>query len=239
MATLTYLRNFVLARADELLAGVASLDPESDNPLVPVPMLDEELKKAARYLLRKTTRDVALYAVKEGKAHADVTIIAGANGSAIIPLPSDFMRFVSFKLTKWDRAESSYISDTSRTYNKQVHQFLRGSNERPVVALIPYTESYDPGGGSQVPPINQALQVWPYEAPDTIASFAYVPVLLPENMPDEYEDALVWRALQTVLITLKQIEQANLAGERFKEAIDELNFGMRGDHSSDVNHKRK
>ncbi|MBQ9884421.1 MAG: hypothetical protein IJM43_08230 [Bacteroidaceae bacterium] len=58
-------------------------------------------------------------------------------GSGYIILPDDFLRLVSFKMSDWDRAVTTLISETDPEYNMQHSRFagVRGNPQQPVAAI--------------------------------------------------------------------------------------------------------
>jgi len=53
-------------------------------------------------------------------------------------LPTDFMRFLSFKMSDWERAVSTAITIDNPLYalQRQRHKGLRGTAQRPVCAIV-------------------------------------------------------------------------------------------------------
>lgn len=83
-----------------------------------------------------------------------------------IPLPDDYLRFVSFRMSDWLYAVSNYITPDSSFYAMQFSKYkgVRGSVSRPVVAL-----STDEPGGINV------IQFFSSESTSAKATFVYIP----------------------------------------------------------------
>lgn len=59
-------------------------------------------------------------------------------GPGSVPLPSDFLRLVCFKMSDWDRAVYTPIYEDSPLYAAQHSRFggVRGNPQKPVVAIV-------------------------------------------------------------------------------------------------------
>lgn len=59
-----------------------------------------------------------------------------------LTLPEDFMRLIAFKMSDWERPVFDAITPDDPAYAIQLSRFkgLRGSPQRPVVAIVPYPE---------------------------------------------------------------------------------------------------
>jgi len=59
-------------------------------------------------------------------------------GPGSVPLPTDFMRLVCFKMSDWDHPVFVPISETDPLYNVQRSRFagIRGNPQKPVVAIV-------------------------------------------------------------------------------------------------------
>ena len=51
-------------------------------------------------------------------------------------LPDNFIRLVSVKMDRWDRAVQTVITEDSVEYRKQKNKYLRGTPSNPVAALL-------------------------------------------------------------------------------------------------------
>ena len=51
-------------------------------------------------------------------------------------LPDDFMRLITLQMSDWKRPIQTLINEDSAEYHKQTNRFLRGTNEKPVGALV-------------------------------------------------------------------------------------------------------
>lgn len=217
MATLAALKELVLLRVDEFTEEIAGEIPDA-----PVGDVEEELKFAAKSILRKMDRHTALLATTfatDATTGVAVTENSSPQGT-VITLPADFLRFVSVKMDSWEQAVNEFLSDASPRYREQKYTRRRGTVEKPLVFIIPY----DNTGNADI--TNMALEVFPNDA--TLSSLVYVGVKDPEDMPDEFMDALCWEAAGRVLLIMELGEKAKMAFESAKRAIDELNLGIYG-----------
>ena len=80
-----------------------------------------------------------------------------------LPLPADFMRGVTARLSSWKSSPSNIIEETSTEYRMQADPYACGTDERPVVALIHTNKG-------------QELEFYKAKTKeDTLKSFVYIP----------------------------------------------------------------
>lgn len=65
----------------------------------------------------------------------------------IMRLPDDFLRLITLQMSDWGRPIQTLVNEDSAEYRKQTNRYLRGTNTRPIGALvhrsgIPYLELY-------------------------------------------------------------------------------------------------
>ena len=51
-------------------------------------------------------------------------------------LPSDFLRLVTLQMSDWDRPIQTLVNEDSAEYRKQRNRYLRGTNTKPIGALV-------------------------------------------------------------------------------------------------------
>ena len=51
-------------------------------------------------------------------------------------LPSDFLRLVTLQMSDWDRPIQTLVNEDSAEYHKQRNRYLRGTNTKPIGALV-------------------------------------------------------------------------------------------------------
>nr|BDD48092.1 hypothetical protein 8 [Balneolaceae bacterium] len=211
---LDYLVDMVSLRVDEYLE---KLD-DGSRPEAPVGDIEKELSKAARYVVRRVRRPLALFAAKQ---ETNISLIQNSQwDSTIIPLPADYMRFIRVQLDGWKRPVNQYLSDESRAYDQQVLAERRGTARKPKAFLIPY---FDTGATDS----NQALECFPKS--DGLKQLVYIPYIESYDMPEELEDAMIWKAASVVLSIMRLSSQAQDAFTQMEIAVNNLNTGMLGE----------
>lgn len=65
----------------------------------------------------------------------------------LMQLPDNFMRLITLQMSDWERPIQTLVNEDSAEYRKQTNRFLRGTNTKPVGALvhqngIPFLELY-------------------------------------------------------------------------------------------------
>jgi hypothetical protein len=174
-----------------------------------------ELVESARLILRRVPRELVYPAAEDGSGSVSPT---NQGGATVIPVPSDFVRFLRVSLPEWDHPVDEFVPLDSSRYRLQNNPFTSADEAHPIASLAPYFE-----GG-----VSQAVECYPPDAGPTVDSFAYVPETAPEDMPEELVDSLVWEAAGRVLQATRQ-EGAEAASQRAMQAIDGLRTGMMGE----------
>lgn len=131
-----------------------------------------------------------------------------------IPLPDDYLRFVSFRMSDWLYAVSNYITPDSSFYAMQFSKYkgVRGSASRPVVAL-----STDAQGGRKV------IQFFSSESTSAKATFVYIPreddIDGPFEIEDEIYRAVVLKIASLVALTYLNGDMAKALNEMSVEQL--------------------
>jgi len=65
----------------------------------------------------------------------------------LMPLPGDFLRLITLQMSDWERPIQTVVNEDSAEYRKQTNRYLRGTNTKPVGALVhqsgyPFLELY-------------------------------------------------------------------------------------------------
>lgn len=65
----------------------------------------------------------------------------------LMPLPGDFLRLITLQMGDWERPIQTVVNEDSAEYRKQTNRYLRGTNTKPVGALVhrsgyPFLELY-------------------------------------------------------------------------------------------------
>ena len=132
------------------------------------------------------------------------------DGSGTLPLPSDFLRLVSFRMKGWVRAVNSPIRDTDARYAQQYNKTLRGGEVFPVVALCDgdtKLEYYSSSLGKYA----QVMDARYFPIPSDDADF-------PENL----WDITAWKIAEMVLSSMNDVSSAQLASAKVTEHLQAL-----------------
>jgi hypothetical protein len=234
--TREHLIQWVEARIDEVLTSENIIES-------PVNIIDQELDPSAVYILRNARREALFSTVRGDKQHhasnerTDVPtrVIKNDDGSGVIILPTDFLRFVSLQMNDWNRPLTKLISQDDELYKRQFNTYQRGSTSKPVGALVDYTGEYSTdektpvaGQGPNAVQVNQAIEF--FTSPEgVIKTFTYVPRLKAEQMPVDLIDAMVWYAASRTLFILKRFEEAQVADANGVKLLAEIKFGIDGE----------
>lgn len=114
----------------DALAGIGDVDTLA---------LDEIIESKIEDAAKMIELSAPLYLLGTGEYFSDditwedrETAIGGS-----IELPNDFMRLITFKMSDWDYAVTSAISEDDPTYAQQKSRFggIRGNTQKPVVAI--------------------------------------------------------------------------------------------------------
>lgn len=65
----------------------------------------------------------------------------------LMPLPGNFLRLITLQMSDWERPIQTVVNEDSAEYRKQTNRYLRGTNTKPVGALVhqsgyPFLELY-------------------------------------------------------------------------------------------------
>jgi hypothetical protein len=121
-------RDDILAKAFVYLDEVHPSQDEVNASAFPCEQfLDESGKWVAR--------NVPLHSLGVGKELCRDGLKTNADGSGSLPLPSDFIRIIRFKMKDWLRPAGKIIYDDSPLYAQQFNPILRGGISKPVVAI--------------------------------------------------------------------------------------------------------
>lgn len=129
-------------------------------------------------------------------------------------LPEDFMRFVVFQMSDWERAVFYPISVDEPEYKKQSSRFkgIRGTTQRPVCAI-------------SIRPEGRVLEFYSCKSEDATVSRA---VYLPYPQIDKYGaieicqrcyDAVVYTIAALVLTTFGDVEKSSALNELAKSVL--------------------
>ena len=149
------------------------------------------------------------------KSGASTTVMAGANDvGALIVCPADFMRFLRIRLSNWSIALNEVGMANKGKYQQQSMAQLRGSSIRPYAALVPYS-------GSGATASKLAIECYPKAGTGatTIAEFTYIPKLGAAELPEDFDEAIIWYAVSNVFIQMRLPQLSNIAERKWRTAL--------------------
>jgi len=101
-------------------------------------------------------------------------LVDNGDKTGYIPLPPDFLRLHTFKMTDWTRAMTEAISEANPKYNLQRNSVTRGGTIKPVIVLRWLSDAASPALG--------CLQSQTFEATASQTAF----VVTEFSLNDEY-----------------------------------------------------
>lgn len=201
---LNMLKNWVLARMDEITPDGANYDP-------PVSTLQEELKEAAADVLMMARTDLVYPASISPDPMPELTHDEQLQAT-FFEAPEDMIRFLRVKMGGWNRSVDQLLSVSMPDYQQQAIPGLRATASRPKAFLVPKAEG------------KRNIELYP--AGDTIVSMLYVKRLDPVDMPKELRDAMIWKAAERCLVILRNVESARVAANNAAMKMQALNTGV-------------
>lgn len=136
--------------------------------------------------------------------------------SGRIPLPKDFLRLHSFKLTAWQRPVFEAIGVTNPKYKLQHNVVTRGGVVKPVVVIRGF-----PG---KVVSFVGVMTLEYYSAPiggSHLVEYAWcILKATAQEIEDLLVDTLAWQCAGDVYVVQEMPEQAQVAYAKVKEFID-------------------
>lgn len=127
-----YLKQLVKLRVDEYME---TSDAETTIDFN-IGDIEYELSRAPRYVLSLVDRVVGF-----SSAITTTTLPVvqePEKARTIVPLPSNYMRFISLSMLDWNVTVNELLSDTSRAYRDTQYFMRRGTIEQPKAFIIPY-----------------------------------------------------------------------------------------------------
>lgn len=196
-----YLDQLTSARADELM-------PDNAEPLAPYGFIDKELEFGAEFILTRVPRHFVYDAIKDGSGLTMQNL--NENDGGRVPLPSDFLRFIRFRLNGWKHPVDSVYDIDETKYRMQRFEMTRATTIDPIVVLVPYLNT-DPTLS------NKALEVYPFSL--GVDEFMYVPKIQYYDMPTSLYDPMVWYACSRILSSLQQPSASKEAFQNMLQLI--------------------
>jgi hypothetical protein len=214
---------FVAAKIDEILPPGEDVPGDSIIE-APIAFIQRELKESGYHILSQApiiqVKQVLKKAVKHFGTDPDspatnpnVRVIASNTPTAyVIPCPTDFLRFLSIRLSTWKATVTELIPEESEEYLSQQNiKWTRGTELKPKAALISFTDYISAEINSGFKNIGLAIECFSSKTTPTITQFNYVPKVEPTAMPDDLVDAMVWECAGRTLLIMKQPDGAAIA----------------------------
>jgi hypothetical protein len=134
------------------------------------------------------------------------------DGAYIVPCPTDFLRFLDIRLSTWKVTVSQLIREEDPEYRLQkTIKWTRGTELKPKAAIISFSD-YEAGEiNATYPNINKAIECFTSKTAPTLSHFHYVPMVAPDQMPNDLVDAMVWECAGRTLLVMNQPERAAMA----------------------------
>jgi len=173
----------------------------------------DQLVKAMRLILGGAA---PRRAVDESASDGSGQSVKNANSRTEIELPDDFMRFLSVRLSEWQREVYELVDPRSNVVRLQPNSVTARDTYNPIAAKVA-TPSVSSG---------QSLYCWPQDSSPAIDSLVYVPETAPENMPSTLEDAMVLHATGYVLAAEKE-QGAEVAFQLADRLLQQIEKGQR------------
>lgn len=135
-----------------------------------------------------------------------LTSVVYADDKAYIPEPGDFARLFEMKFPLWKRSVRDAISQENARYNVQENEYLKSGYGRPFVALV--TKKFGEGSLTRYLECGKCLSS---AAPDVAL---YVKENKPEELAEEFVDALTWRTASKVFLTMGMADRSKVTLEQ-------------------------
>lgn len=122
---------WVQARMDEV-------SPTSQTSVISPSTIGKELDEGALQILRNSRKELVFPAATRYEQSTLIKSIGGVPASAIIPLTTDYVRFLRLKLVSHDVPIDELVSTDTNVYRSQGNQYQRATTDKPIAALIPF-----------------------------------------------------------------------------------------------------
>lgn len=146
-------------------------------------------------------------------SNPNIRVVASDTDKAyLVPLPTDFLRFINIKLSTWTTPVSELIPEEDPKYRNQKNQpWTRGTEIKPKAALVAFSDYLESEISLSDRNVGLAIECFSSSTAPTLTSLHYVPKTAPENMPEDLVDAMVWECAGRTLLIMNQKERAAIA----------------------------
>lgn len=146
---------------------------------------------------------------------SDNTAVADVNDSKIgyIPLPDNFVRFVSLKMSDWKRSCGEVINIQDPRYKAQQNKYTRGGPVKPVAVWGHRTIS-----GAQ----KRVIEYYSVNSSHSIDFLYYIQETAAQDLQSNLIDALTWMCAGMILQITERVDLAKPAFEQVQLSFQNL-----------------
>ena len=197
MATRPDIIQMVMIKMDELTPYSGGLVLSSTEPLKPIETtIDAILNECMKDLL--LSHPIGRLIGVSGTP----AIASQSDGSAIITLPSDYLRLINFQISGYSRPITEVLPVTDPRYAFQFYPYTKGNKYKPIA--LRETEG-----------TIHSFSLIPGET-NVLSAFRYIPFVLPDNCTqDELLEGLSWLTAGKALTALGHVEEGQKAIDLF------------------------
>lgn len=215
--------DWVIAKIDEVMPddanGASELIQEA-----PVGFIEDELDRSADFIIRNAPSELLAPLIKTGEFHATVApgnavesrlVIDGTSLIGFFVLPTDFKRFMSLKISGWQKPIFELMKREDPRYKLMHNQHRGGTWRKPQGVLIPFSRYVADEINALWENSGMAIEIFRAKTnADTVEYFEYIPTTLAADIPEELQDAVAWICASRALQILGKDNESKLAQER-------------------------
>ena len=205
------IKRLSVSYADEVLP-----DDGGFTPPIASDQFDDLLDESARWVITHVDRQHLLN-IATVVENNTALVTENTDGTGVITLPSTFVRFLSLKMSDWNRPVTSLVNPGTEQYDAQFVKGIRGSRWKPIAAL-----SQSSGSVPKIEYFSTQADT------HTISRLEYVLYTVAEQMPDALIDGMCWLIASRLLVSLQHEEAANAAMGKAQESLG-LKVGLEGE----------
>lgn len=197
------IKESIIAKASHCIDEVYPSPNDINAPFFPVELFIDE---AAEWVIQM----VPSHLLGPGK-RVEITDAEISEGRGAWSLPATFRRLVSFKCTNWARPVITPIFDTDIAYRQQANPYMRGTAQRPVVAICEgesIVEFYPAAEG-----VTAAMRYFDFDPQDDSSW---------DNIPERLVPIIAWKTAEAVLTSISSLTAAQACQAKVNELIQAL-----------------
>lgn len=197
------IKESIIAKASRCIDEVYPSPNDINAPFLPVELFIDEaaecvIKLVPAHLLGPGTR-------------IEINDAEISEGKGVWSLPTTFRRLISFKCKNWARPVLIPIYDTDASYVQQANPYMRGTAQRPVVALCEgesVLEFYPAVEGATA-----AMRYFDFDPKDDS---------LWDNIPEKLVPIIAWKTAEAVLTSISSYTASQACQAKVNELIQAL-----------------